>query len=192
MLSALELGSACKPAQTWLLGFAERQPEAWQQAWTLPAQAQVGIAHPLELDAAQRSALQALANDYELSPPFTQLRRDTHALTPEEAALAQLPRLCGRKVATGSLLGLAQRGWVQGAAEDGARVHEYSRSLPGGWLARLVFFDGFVVFAPQEEPTQTLESLDLHGPDGEASWGQLGAVALSELLRDVEGLANGK
>ncbi|MFV2208565.1 DUF4132 domain-containing protein, partial [Escherichia coli] len=49
----------------------------------LPADALIGIAHPLELTAEMRSEFAQLFADYEILPPFRQLSRRTVLLTPD-------------------------------------------------------------------------------------------------------------
>ncbi len=58
----------------------------------LPADALIGIAHPLEMTVEMRSEFAQLFADYEIMPPFRQLARCTVLLTPDESTSNSLTR----------------------------------------------------------------------------------------------------
>lgn len=154
----------------------------------------IGIAHVLEMPEPLRAAFGQQFADYEIMPPFRQLGRETYALTADEARGSRIERFKNKAVATGSVLGLANRGWERGAAQDAGFVGWYSKPVGDGLEAQLELDPGTVVGDPSYEPKQTLPALELRRS---GSWDTAGLVPFStlhpivasELLRDVELLA---
>lgn len=91
--------------------------DAQDQPITLPADALIGLAHPLEMSNEARTAFVQIFADYELIPPFDQLTRRTVLLTPQEAVHSQLTRWKGKTTRCGLLLGIRYQGWSQ-SSED--------------------------------------------------------------------------
>ncbi|WP_242907056.1 DUF4132 domain-containing protein [Actinomadura terrae] len=98
-------------------------------AFTLPASALVGIAHPLHIDVAAWSEVFA---DYAILQPFQQLGRPVHALTEQERGGARLERFEGLKVPVGSVAGLVRFGWERGEPQGGGNETWISRPVDGG------------------------------------------------------------
>ncbi len=67
-------------------------------AHRLEGLAKVGVVHPLHLTDEQRSAWGEIFGDYEIMPPFPQLGRAVHRLTPEERAAREIVRNKGIKI----------------------------------------------------------------------------------------------
>lgn len=159
----------------------------------LPEDARVGLPHPLELDAATAAAWGQVLSDYQLLQPFAQLGRPTFSPTSEEAGARELTRLKGLKVPTGKVLGLEARGWRRGPALDAGVVGWMVRVLEDGREVQLALDPGLYTGMLSESPEQTLGGATV-GPHED--WGHergeplstLGAVAFSELVRDLEGL----
>lgn len=162
--------------------------DAQDQAYALPDEAQVGIAHPLELPTALRTAFGQVFGDYEILQPFKQLSRETYVLSAEEAEGALLTRFARKEIATGSALGLKQRNW-RTEVGDNAHVESLSKPLAQDLWVELQLEPGWSSFAPLDEPTQTLRELQLCASNAHASWAQLPPIVLSELLREIELLA---
>lgn len=80
----------------------------------LPADALIGIAHPLEMTAEMRSEFAQLFADYEIMPPFRQLSRRTVLLTPDESTSNSLTRWEGKSATVGQLMGMRYKGWESG------------------------------------------------------------------------------
>lgn len=80
----------------------------------LPADALIGIAHPLEMTAEMRSEFAQLFADYEIIPPLRQLTRRTVLLTPDESASNSLNRWEGKSATVGQLMGMRYKGWESG------------------------------------------------------------------------------
>jgi len=162
--------------------------DAQDQAYALPDEALVGIAHPLELPPALRTAFGQVFGDYEILQPFKQLSRETYALSAEEAEGASLTRFARKQVATGSALGLMQRDWRTNVG-DNAHVDALSKPLAPDLWVELQLEPGWSSFAPLDEPTQRLPELRLGASDAHPAWTQLPPIVLSELLRELELLA---
>ena len=159
----------------------------------------VGLPHPLELGRAQCAQWAAFLADYKILPPFEQLSRASYTLNPDEMPLDALPRYVGRRLSTGSLLGLEQRGWQREVGDDG-NIGSLEKPLGDGCLATLRFGPGWFVGGPPViDEEQEIEGVHLSRPaatadaDGAApptpAWRDLSAIAQSEMLRDLERLA---
>lgn len=165
----------------------------------LDAACSVGLPHALELAEDLRKRWLALLADYEVLQPFEQLARLTYAMSAEEMPLNVLPRYENRRLSTGSLLGLEQRGWKRSVGDDGM-VDCLSKPLGGRHEASLSFGPGwFVGGAPSIDEEQEIRGVYLSSLDSASAgsgaapprpaWGDLPAIARSEMLRDLERLA---
>lgn len=134
--------------------------------WKLPAEAEVGLIHPLETDL---SGWAGILKDYEILQPFAQVGRATFVGEPQ--------RFQGRCARPGAILRLEKRGWHRGEVESGCLL-DYQRQLPSG---RVVL---------QLEESPALEELARI----EVTLGPLELPAdcdpidLSEALADLEGV----
>lgn len=154
----------------------------------LPAEASLGILHPLELEAQTLQAWSQLFADYQILQPFPQLGRPVYRLSELEKASAQLERQRGRKVHPGQLLNLEERGWVRGETLDGGCCMSLRRPLASNLMAELEFHDGIFLGALQQSGEQTLETLRLERQGQPCCWGELHPIDVSEILADLEGL----
>lgn len=182
------LTTAFRIAEDWSLADAE------DGLFALPEEAQVGIAHPLELPAPLSAAFGQVFADYEILQPFKQLGRETFALTPAEARMSELKRYADKVVATGSVMGLVNRGWERGQAQDAGWIGWFSKALGEDLEAELQLEPGTVVGDLSYEPKQRFPALTLRrrgswGADGQMAFAALHPVALSELMRDLELMA---
>ena len=168
--------------------------DANDELFTLPDAATVGIAHVLEMPAALQAAFGQVFADYEILQPFKQLGRETFGLSEAEKAGHEITRFKDKTVAIGSVMGLGNRGWERGAAEDGGWIHEFHKHLPGGLLADLDLDPGTVIGELSYEPRQKLPSINLRKSgswdrNGLVEFAALDPILASELLRDIELLA---
>ena len=161
--------------------------DARDELLTLADEAVVGLAHPLDLSSGETAAFTAIFADYEIAQPFAQLGRESYRLSDDERAATALARYAGRKVAIGSLVGLQGRGWRKDElTTESGRFAEAIRVLEDGARVRLPFTPGAWIGDVKSEPVQTLEALEL---EGLASWGAVDPVLVSEILRDIERMA---
>jgi hypothetical protein len=160
----------------------------------LPAEVEIGIAHVLEMpDGLSRDFGQIFA-DYEILQPFRQLGRETYALTGEERRTGTIERFKARKIATGSVLGLVNRGWERGQAQDAGWVGEFVKRLPGGLEAELQLDPGTVVGDLSHEPEQAIPSIRIRRQgtwdnNGLVNIATLDPIIVSEIIRDADLLA---
>jgi hypothetical protein len=154
----------------------------------------IGIPHALELGGETTTAFSQLFADYELLQPFVQLGRDTYVLTAAEQEQTKLSRWKGAKVPTGRVLGLVNKGWRRGEAQDGGGIWYYSKPLGGEKVIELTFEPGIIVGMVDENPEQILQEVQVGKRSG---WGDmqnadaiatLDAISASELIRDMESL----
>lgn len=169
---------------------------AEDDAFELPEgeQLRIGVLHALETPAADAAAFGQVFADYELPQPFAQIGRDTYTLSDEEKAAVKLLRWSGAKVPTGRVLGLVNKGWRRGQAQDGGCIWHFSKPLGTHKLIELDLDPGIIVGMVDEYPEQTLGEVQVGRP---SSWGELeepdtfavlDAITASELIRDLEAL----
>lgn len=154
----------------------------------------IGVPHALELPAADAAAFGQVFADYELLQPFAQIGRDVYTLTGDELASLKLERWKDVKVPTGRVLGLANKGWRRGQAQDGGCIWYFSKPLGTDRVIELSLDPGIIVGMVDEYPEQTLGQVQVGKPSG---WGdmrdaetlnKLDPISASELIRDMEGL----
>ncbi|MBN8740979.1 MAG: hypothetical protein BGP24_20540 [Lysobacterales bacterium 69-70] len=152
----------------------------------------LGLPHALEMPAETAAAFGQLFADYELLQPFAQIGRESFAFSEEERARTELARWKGKVVPTGRVLGLVNKGWRRGQAQDGGGIWYFTKPLARDLVIELGFEPGIIVGLVDEYPEQTLNELQV----GKASeWGGmqngkpfsvLDPIAASELIRDMQ------
>jgi hypothetical protein len=167
--------------------------DASDSAFTLPANATLGVVHRLDLDDASCAAWAQVFGDYEILQPFDQLGRAVFRPTDDERNDKVLRRLSGVTVKTGKILGLDGRGWYRGTPQDGGWVWDMYKPLDDRLRAELALQGGFCVgYMEGTPPQQALGDVVLSGAgsgsDREVTFGALSPGAFSELVRDLEGL----
>jgi hypothetical protein len=161
--------------------------------FTIPADARVGIAHPLHLgdDAAAWSEVFA---DYEILQPFTQLARPVFAFDDEARDSLDLTRFCGIEMPVGKVLGLERRGWHRGDPMDAGIQGWIWRRLPDGRAVTAHLEPGIAIgYVTEFGLIQIFErvhlSLTADGAwpqrDPEGVFSSVDAVTASEILRDL-------
>jgi predicted DNA-binding WGR domain protein len=183
-----QLTGGFRVAEDWTLA------DAQDVQYVLPESATVGIAHVLEMPAALQAAFGQVLADYEILQPFRQLGRETYALTPEELQASEIKRFASKQVASGSVMGLINRGWERGQAQDAGWVGWFTRRVGDGLTAQLDLDPGLSIGDPSYEPKQRLAGIVLRktgtwDTDGLVHFERLDPIIASELLRDVALLA---
>ena len=154
----------------------------------------IGLPHALELPPETATQFGQLFADYELLQPFVQLGRDTYTLGAEEQSATKLERWKGIVVPTGRVLGLVNKGWRRGQAQDGGGIWYFQKPVTRSKVIELTLNPGIIVGMVDEYPEQTLEQVSVGAP---SSWGEIGTaesmnvldpIATSELIRDLESL----
>jgi len=179
---------AFRVAEDWTLANAE------DEQIELPADATVGIAHVLEMPQPLQAAFGQIFADYKILQPFKQLGRETYQLTEAERSGSGIKRFEHKVVATGSVMGLVNRGWERGEAQDGGWVGWFSKPVGDGLEVQIELDPGTVVGDLSYEPKQRIPQILLRkrgswDKDGLVSFAQLSPILASEVLRDAELLA---
>ncbi|ENC8108097.1 DUF4132 domain-containing protein [Escherichia coli] len=141
----------------------------------LPADALIGIAHPLEMTAEMRSEFAQLFADYEIMPPFRQLSRRTVLLTPDESTSNSLTRWEGKSATVGQLMGMRYKGWESGY-ED-AFVYDL-----GEYRLVLKFSTGFNHYNVDSKALMSFRSLRVYRDNKSVTFAELDVFDLSEAL----------
>ncbi|MFV2178856.1 DUF4132 domain-containing protein [Actinomadura sp. LOL_016] len=168
------------------------------EAVVLPEQAEIGVAHPLDLGGAV-PAWSALLADYEILQPFPQLGRTVHTLTGAERETAHLERFEGLKVPARAVLGLTGRGWERGAPQDAGVECWISRRVGRNRHVVIDLDPGLPVGVPDSLGDQTIDGVRLRArPEGayfglgnedtSLLFGDLHPVTASEILTDLHTL----
>ena len=92
------------------------------------------------------------------------------------------------------MLGLENRGWRLGDPQDAGWIGWVTRELPDEREAQLHLDPGTSAGDARMEPVQHLQTLvlrrrDSWGKEGQIAFGVLDAIVASELLRDIDLLA---
>jgi predicted DNA-binding WGR domain protein len=182
------LASAFRVAEDWTLADGD------DVQTPLPDDADVGIVHVLEMPAAMQAAFGQVFADYEILQPFKQLGRETYRLTPDELQGTELKRFEQKTVATGSVMGLVNRGWERGAAQDGGWVGWFTKRVAGGLEVELELDPGTVIGDLSYEPKQRIPKIVLReagtwAQQGHVKFERLDPIIASEVLRDADLLA---
>ncbi len=129
--------------------------------YTLPKDALVTIAHPLDMTDAQKSAWGQVFGDYELLAPFQQLGRPTFAVDPKEKSKNDLaPRFKGQEWGVSAFLGkLARRGWVHGHPQDAGFVGDHSKPFFSANITAVIEHTGYPIGSREYADPQKVESL---------------------------------
>jgi len=186
-------------AQDALTG-AFRVAEDWTLAdgddaqFELPDDARVGLVHVIEMPAPLQAAFGQILADYEILQPFKQLGRETYTLTPQELAVAKIDRFATKTIATGSVMGLINRGWERGDAQDAGWVGWFTKRVGDGLEVQLELDPGTVVGDMSYEPKQRIPHLVLRrtgswNDEGLQTFAALHPILASEMLRDADLLA---
>ncbi|WNV85793.1 DUF4132 domain-containing protein [Umezawaea sp. Da 62-37] len=152
-------------------------------AFDLPEDALVGVAHPVGLGDDVKAWADVFA-DYAILQPFRQLERPVFRLDEAELSSRNLDRFDGVRVEVGRLLGLTAGAWERGAVEGAGIERTMARPLPGGRVVGIVLDPGIVRGAPDEDPVQTLRQVGVL----EGTFGDLDPVSASEVLAELTGL----
>jgi hypothetical protein len=103
----------------------------------------IGMVHPLELDAAERQAWQTHLADYEIEPPFPQIERSVVLATAEQSTAKTHKALEGKSLNGMTFKGRAERlGWYRGSVVDGGAVSSYYKSFATAGVDVIMFVDG--------------------------------------------------
>ncbi|HEY0537882.1 MAG TPA: DUF4132 domain-containing protein [Actinoallomurus sp.] len=166
--------------------------DAGDDALTLPEHAGIGIAHPLELEAALGTWTAVFA-DYEILQPFPQLARTVHTLTDTERVGRRLERFQGVAVPAQAVLGLERRGWRRSAPMDAGIQSCVFRELPGGLYVNIKLNPGISIGDVNDSGAQLLEEIRLDDRPDDDHWtpragrpfGELDPVTTSEVLAEL-------
>lgn len=177
-------------AEDWTLADAD------DAFYTLPDTTSVGIAHVLNMPAEAQAAFGQIFADYEILQPFRQLGREIYTLSADEAQTNKIVRFAQKTVATGSVMGLINRGWERGDAQDGGWVGDFIKPLAAGLCAVANLDPGTIVGDLSYEPSQKIPEIIVHNMS-DNRWNRgdplplanLDPVITSELLRDIDLLA---
>jgi predicted DNA-binding WGR domain protein len=164
------------------------------QRYELPDGAHIGVVHALELTEDLSRDFSQIFADYEILQPFRQLGRETYTLTDGERQAGRIERFQGRRVTSGSVLGLVNRDWQRGEAVKADLVDSFRKRLPAGLEAVLWLDPGVHLSDPSAEPEQTLPALVFRRQgarhDGDpVELAGLDPILVSEIIRDVDALA---
>ncbi|MFE9101843.1 DUF4132 domain-containing protein [Actinomadura geliboluensis] len=171
--------------------------DAEDDAFDLPASAQVGLMHPARPGTDIEAWAEVFA-DYEILQPFPQLGRPVHVLTEAERESGRLERFEGLKVPFGKVLGLVKLGWERGEPQDAGGERWISRRVAGDRYVVIDLDPGISVGAVDATGDhQILDYVWFATRPGDfwpskgtpLAFGELDAVTASEILADLTTLA---
>lgn len=175
--------------------------DATDAPFTLGADARVGVVHPLQLARTPQVIEQwgQIFGDYEIVPPFAQLGRPTHSLTPEQRQEDEITHFAerGKLPAQTLVFGLEKLGWQRGIPQDAGFVYEHTKQFYGANITAVINYqEGFSVGYWEGAGEQTIERVffisGLYTPRMYPEHGNvlpladIDAIALSEVIADCE------
>ena len=126
-----------------------------EEEYTLPDDARIGLAHPVEMDQETLDAWKQQLEDYEITQSIPQLDRPVFQLEPGQEQARTLDRFGGKKLnglsLSGKLLGL---GWYRGSVQDAGGYYTFYREDPGLGMGVELEFSG--CFVGDENETVTV------------------------------------
>lgn len=152
-------------------------------AYTLPKDASVRVAHPLTLSEKDREAWSKLFGDYAILQPFPQLGRAIFTATDRERASPKLERHQGKTVTYGALRGLESRGWEKWI--DDAVIGMAYPLAQGEWVVLHITPGWHPGDTADTIEPQTVDVVTFYGGE-ERTFGKLSPIAFSELVYDLE------
>ena len=112
------------------------------EALDIAPHSQIGLVHPIELNAEQLAEWQDYFADWEISVLFDQLARPMLTLTPtDKDPLAYAPNLVFRKSPSTVINRLRKKGWSIGSVRDGGSFDELYKEIDEGNLGIEITFD---------------------------------------------------
>ncbi|GAA2415197.1 hypothetical protein GCM10010191_26680 [Actinomadura vinacea] len=166
-------------------------------AYTLPEDASVGVAHPLHLDVPAWSEVFA---DYAILQPFPQLARPVAVLDAEERDARRLVRFEGRTVPFGAVLRLAKRGWERAYPQESGVEPGIFRPVDEKLHVAVELDPGIVAGEPDSFPELRIRRVQVVTDLGKWWWndeqdphaphlGDLDPLIVSEVLVDLAALS---
>jgi hypothetical protein len=162
---------------------------------TLPENAVVRVAHPVDLQESSGDWGQVFA-DYEILQPFPQLGRPLHLIVSKDDVLATLKKHCDVTFPIGKVLGLTKKGWVRGEPQDAGVECWITRPLPGGGALVASLDPGIAVGAVDVFPEVSFPSM-WFSPSGDGDWSapknapgtfDVDPITFSEIVSELESL----
>ena len=128
-----------------------------EEEYQLPDDAQIGLAHPVELDSETLDGWKQQLEDYEITQSIPQLERPVYRLEPgtEQARSLELfgGKLMNGVTLSGKLLGL---GWYRGSVQDAGFYYTFYREDPSLHMGVELSFSGCSVGFEYENATITV------------------------------------
>jgi hypothetical protein len=168
---------------------------------SLPADAAIGLVHPMQLDPASLAAWGELLSDYEILPPFPQLGRPVLRLTEAEGRGDTLKRHDGVFIPAASLVGTLERlGWQRAAVGDGGMYDWHGKEFSEAGVSAILEHESIIIgMIAESEDTPINACYFVRGTYDRRSYGAHGnrvplkkvdPLILSEVLSDLETVAS--
>jgi hypothetical protein len=170
---------------------------------TLPAEASIGLVHPIQLAPATLAAWGQLMGDYEMIPPFPQLGRPVLKLTDEEAARDAIQRHAGVPIPAGALVGTLERlGWQRSMPADAGGYDNHGKYFEAARITAIIQHEPIYIGSSlgEADPVPIKSCYFVHGGYDRYAWRsdegkriplrQIDRLILSEVLGDIETVAS--
>lgn len=149
---------------------------------------EIGLLHPLRLDAASHQRWSQCMLDYGILQPFLQLGRRAYGLEAGEGHAHVLERFTGKQAHSSELRALLKHGWYFSTPADGGMIDSIVKPIAADLLAELhLNGDLNVLYWDGVSPTQTIDRVELRRPQGDERLRlrDLSPVIASEVIADV-------
>ena len=167
--------------------------DANDETWELPADARVGLPHPVELAADLRDRLAETLTDYEILQPFAQVQREVFTPSAEEKRAVSLALPPGLQVRPRRIYSMLARGWNRGEPQEYGFTQWIERpSLRRNGFVVVPLTPGLAPGRGNDEDQALGAAVFVRDPgtgqESELPFGKLDAITFSELKRDLERL----
>lgn len=177
--------------------------DAADEPCKLPAQAAIGVLHPLELGTEARQAWLRHLADYQVVPPFSQMERTVVTASSEQKEVRFGKDLVGRELNAMTFKGRAERlGWCRGSVCDAGGIGFYLKTFPVAGVDVFLELDGMYVGIDMESDiklgkvfftrhgTVAIGSYEYDEPGDEkdarlVAFGAVPPIAFSEAMGDL-------
>lgn len=140
----------------------------------------IGLVHPIDLSDEQIAKFGQSLQDDNIIQPIMQLARPTYRLTDEEKTQGKITRFDKETFATGSLIGLKNKGWIDGMGSGGVCEYYDQTIANADWHFN---FTGYQMWGgvPSDDKGQQIGTISV--PSG------ANAVSISEFLYVMDSMA---
>jgi predicted DNA-binding WGR domain protein len=170
---------------------------------SLPADAAIGLVHPIQLTSQTLAAWGELISDYEMIPPFPQLGRPVLKLSAAELSKDVIERHTGASIPAPALVGTLEKlGWRRSTPADAGGYDNHGKEFAEAGVTAIIQYEPLYVGTSLAEldPVPINACYFVVGGYDRETWrndegkrivlSKIGPLILSEVLSDLQAVAS--